>query len=352
MHYFIYADKDTTIYHSSQSRQYAGVYDNEQNTGLDSVIELQSSVPPSVTSKATSRMLVSFDLTTSESTGSKYYLRLYDCHSEGIALTQNINAHRLTSDWEMGLGRYHDTPFVTDGATWDWADVSGSVSWVGGSYSNDYVASQSLEFKTTDLKLDVSDIVKKNWIEASDGNYGFLLKRPNTEETNSVGYGSLKFFSRDTNTIYPPKLEVCIDDFSWDQGITGSYTALPEDDYTVYMKNYDSEFKEGAKVRFRVLGRSKHHVASNVPGQNKSFTKYYLPSGSSYYSIKDTVTEETLIDFDEYTTLSGDSNGNYFDVNMNGLQPERYYRFVFKVVDPTTKLTKFFDRDFTFKVVR
>jgi hypothetical protein len=52
---------------------------------------------------------------------------------------------------------------------------------------------------------------------------------------------------------------------------------------------------------------------------------YYLPT-ASYYAIKDLDTNEYVINFDtNYTQISADSNSNYFDIYMNGLEPERYY---------------------------
>jgi hypothetical protein len=37
-------------------------------------------------------------------------------------------------------------------------------------------------------------------------------------------------------------------------------------------------------------------------------------------------TNEYVVNFDEqYTQISSDENGNYFDVYMSGLEPERYY---------------------------
>jgi len=48
----------------------------------------------------------------------------------------------------------------------------------------------------------------------------------------------------------------------------------------------------------------------------------YLPT-SSYYAIKDLATNEYVINFDDnYTQISSNSNGNYFDVYMSGLEPD------------------------------
>ena len=48
--------------------------------------------------------------------------------------------------------------------------------------------------------------------------------------------------------------------------------------------------------------------------------------------MKDAQTDEVIIDFDDYTKLSCDSNGNYFNFRMSTLQQERVYKIVYKVV--------------------
>ena len=54
--------------------------------------------------------------------------------------------------------------------------------------------------------------------------------------------------------------------------------------------------------------------------------------------------------FDEYTKLSADINGMYFKLYMKGLQPERYYRLLFKHTH--NEGTTIYDNDYFFKVVR
>jgi hypothetical protein len=63
-------------------------------------------------------------------------------------------------------------------------------------------------------------------------------------------------------------------------------------------------------------------------------------------------TEEIIVDFDtNYTKISADSQGNYFDVYMNGLQPERYYQLLIKTV-LSNKEVLVLNQDYYFKVVR
>ena len=61
-------------------------------------------------------------------------------------------------------------------------------------------------------------------------------------------------------------------------------------------------------------------------------------------------TDEFVINFDtQYTQISSDINGNYFDVYMNGLEPERYYKILIKtIIDGSTLI---FDDHYYFKIV-
>ena len=97
------------------------------------------------------------------------------------------------------------------------------------------------------------------------------------------------------------------------------------------------------------MGREKYPTKTYATSSDYSTVKY-LPT-TSYWGIKDVHTEEYVIEFDtDYTKISCDANGNYFDFWMDGLQPERYYKFVFRVDRGTKK--QYFDEDFVFKVVR
>ena len=79
-------------------------------------------------------------------------------------------------------------------------------------------------------------------------------------------------------------------------------------------------------------------------------TNYALNSGS-VYALKDEYTEELVIPFNErYTKVSCDSTGPYFDLYLDGLQPERYYRILVRSIIDGTTCT--FDDANVFKVVR
>ena len=76
---------------------------------------------------------------------------------------------------------------------------------------------------------------------------------------------------------------------------------------------------------------------------------HYLPEGSSY-ALKDLDTNEYIIDFDsEFTKISCDAQSNYFDIYMNGLQPERYYKILVKTTVNGSTIIK--DDQYYFKVI-
>jgi hypothetical protein len=72
---------------------------------------------------------------------------------------------------------------------------------------------------------------------------------------------------------------------------------------------------------------------------------------ASYWSIVDLDSQEIVVDYDTtYTKISADPSGSYFDVYMNGLEPERYYKLLFKTTIAGS--TMILDEQYYFKVVR
>ena len=86
------------------------------------------------------------------------------------------------------------------------------------------------------LNVEVTEYVK-DWMSGSRANNGFIIKRPDSQESGSVRYGSSKFFSNETHTIYVPTLEVRWDDSSYD---TGTLSGLTDDNILLYCKNLET----------------------------------------------------------------------------------------------------------------
>ncbi len=372
MHYFEYATKDTTLYEMSHS----------MNTGQDEILEVRKDMNADGSATNVSRALIKFDLTyVSKSISSglitsgsqtKFYLNLYDANSSDLNVSQTLYGYPVSQSWENGSGKFSYFPMVEDGASWKWKDNSiektqwNEISASGGTWysGSGYEASQSFTHEPADLRMDVTDIVWK-WLHSTVPNEGFMLKRSgsignadsNVEEGNTTRYGHFSFFSRETHTIYPPKLEVLWDDSKW---TTGSLLALSSDnleDMVLYMRGFRSKYKEKSKVKFRVVGRER------FPERTYSSTQYstgyntvkYLPSGSTYYQIKDAYTEDVLVPFGSGSKVSCDSTGNYFNFWMDGLQSERFYRINYKVVSGSgtaDETVQYFDENHSFKVVR
>jgi hypothetical protein len=216
-----------------------------------------------------------------------------------------------------------------------------------------------LNHKTRDLKIDVTGTVNA-WLNGSIVNDGFLVKRsgsvgnnnPSSSEGNTDRLGNFSFFSSDTHTIFPPSLEAVWDDSNWSTGSLDALTSTNLEDSVLYMKGLRPEYKESSRAKFRVVGRERFpsKTYSTTPA---GLTIKYLPSGSSFYSITDAETDDVIVPFGTGSKLSCDSTGNYFNLDLNGYQPERYYTLQYRVVtDEGTadELDQYYDEGFTFKV--
>jgi hypothetical protein len=221
--------------------------------------------------------------------------------------------------------------------------VGGGTWWTASSYSS----SQSFTNSTSkDIELRVSGSVKA-WYSGSITNYGFILKHSSSIEFTTQSKFETKYFSNNTHTIYPPCLEIRWSDFVYN---TGSLSVISNDLFIPSLGNNKGEFQQDSVQRFRINVRDKFPArafqTSSVYLSNK-----VLPT-SSYWSIKDLDTEEIVVDYDTtYTKISCDASGSYFDVYMNGLEPERYYKLLFKTALSSGE-TVISDNNYYFKVIR
>ena len=391
MYYFEYPTTDTTLYEGTVTSSY--------NTGLDQILEVRKNTNSSGTTVNVSRILIKFDygyINSQVTAGvipstAKYYLNLYDASSEELAVEQTLFGYMVSGSWNGGTGFMDRDPVLSDGASWKYRDNDTTkTQWLSGSDTQGGTwfrtqtgkykvsGSSSLVYETKDIRMDITDMVKNHIYSSSVyPNNGFIIKRENiptsqsafsifdpTTATGSAEHdtsqlGHLKFFSRETNTIFPPKLEVEWDDSSWSTGSLSALSATDLENLTIYFKGMRDEYKEKSKVKFRFVGREKYPTRGfgTTPA---ALTVKYLPSGSqsmgqgTYFSVKDTITDDTLIPFGTGSIVSCDSTGNYFNLWMDGFQPERFYKFQIKVVSGSgaTQTSQVYDDDYTFKVVR
>ena len=372
MHYFVFSEKDATLYQATGS----------QNTGMDEILEVRKDISPTGNTINVSRILIEFDLTRITRDinrgiikNPKYFLNLFEANSTNLTTTQSLYAYPVSGSWTMGGGRLDDNPITTEGCSWNFRDGKATsrlwlppVTASGGNWftGSGFEASASVTHKTTDIRMDVTDIVNK-WVSGSITNNGFIVKRSgslglvttgsNDDEGNTKRFGNLSFFSSDTHTKYPPSLEVEWDDSVWTTGSLSALSSTEIEDLVIYMKGLRPEYKEKSRVKFRVVGRDRfpEKTFATTPS---TLTVKYLPSGSrtgdgAFYSIQDAETEDVIVPFGSGSKLSCDSNGNFFNLDLDGYQPERFYSLLFKVVSGsgTTQVTEqYFDEGFTFKV--
>ena len=165
-------------------------------------------------------------------------------------------------------------------------------------------------------------------------NYGFLLRLSGSSETSTGSFEDLKFFSRQTHTIYSPKLEIKWDDHLPATGSnTGSLTSL---DLSGNVENYlyqlhrRGAYKETETVKFR-FGARKRYIDKSFTTSVQTVSGSYFAEGSASYSIIDMGTNEDLVPFSAYTTMSCDTVSPYFKQDLNAFEPNRAYKILIKV---------------------
>jgi hypothetical protein len=362
--YKIFPEKTATLYS----------YYPTTNTGLDEIIELSTYYTITGTNEV-SRGLIKFptnqinDLITNKVTNKVFdvYLKLYLANASSLPLNYILYCHPISGSWDMGIGKLGNLPITTDGVSWQFRNTISGSNWFSsfpanttGSYrsgstaggglwytSSIYQSTQSFTNITSkDIELKVTNVVNA-WYSSSITNEGFIIKHDSSLEFTTASKFETKYFSGNTHTIYPPCLEIRWDDSSYN---TGSLSTITSDLFITTLGNNKGEYQQDSVQRFRVNVRDKYPArtfqTSSVYLNNKA-----LPS-SSYWSIKDLNTEEIVVDYDtSYTKISCDSNGNYFDVYMNGLEPERYYKILLKTILSNGE-TIISDNNHYFKVVR
>jgi len=366
-----YAEQDATLYES------AATY----NTGLDPVLEIGKRLNTSGSNYLKSRSVIKFDMTEISSSLSKYnktvndckfVLQLYTSDAKALPAQYTVTAKMVGQDWMNGTG--YLSSLTTDGVSWEGPE-SGS-SWISGSqkieigtsdlyisgsgtggnylyYSGSSTApvlqvSESFSYRTSDVNLNVTQPLKI-WLSGSSGqsipNYGFMIQFSDSDESNDNVHGYVRFFSRDTHTIYVPKLTMYWDDTSYS---TGSMSEINLESYATYT-NTKSIYKDTEIAKIRIYARDKYPRKSPTNVFPYELVKV-LPD-TTYYSVVDAATDEVIIPFDDiYTKVSCDSTSNFIYLDFNGLMPERSYRLQLKIVDGF--IEQYIDDQIYFKVVR
>lgn len=326
MYHFITASQDATI-HSELPNQ---------NTGLDEILEISKTVRSGY--QDISRILIKFNIDDINiDDGDTFLLKLYEVVSDEIPIDYSIYAHAVSREWDMGIGTRFDE-ISTSGVNWinrkdstPWRDYpiglneSGSIN--GGTWYADTIATQSFSYQSSDITLDVTNIVHK-WVSGSIQNNGFILKYKSEWENSSTGdYGRLQFFSKETNTIYQPLLLHQKIDSTYS---SGSIQLIPNTNIKIIPVNLKHSYKKNSFVNIELIA-TELYPQKTFQNQYKNYTPYRLPI-TSYYQIRDFITNDIIIPFSDYSKISCNENGNYFKFNTKNWEVNRDYFFEFKVV--------------------
>jgi hypothetical protein len=400
MNLFYYPSKDTTIYKLKSKR--------ELNYGNSEILEITNTYNNSIGHNL-SQILIKFDIPIDTDTLESYLdfsaeLNLKITHVENIDSGNFLEVFPINCEWTEGTGAGVDYDPVYGPSNWLF---SSDVKWLHdgdgilgatffdkkidccGNYKNINTGIELTE-KTSDLRINVTEIVKY-WIKNDIENNGFVLKLRNESVTNQ--FGSIKFFSSSTNTIYSPRLKVSYDDFqfleiktevktdtdlsgslgsgSLGSGTLGSGTleyeceggeSLDFEDFEidkvvtescdfyktfnsekididnleeiigdvhVKIKNIKKEYKVSEIIKFRLGVRHKNPIRRIK--KKAVYTASYYTTNELYYSIIDAETQEVIIDFDKYSRISCDKNGHFFNISFLNISPGRYYKFLILV---------------------
>lgn len=387
-YYSIFPEKDATIYSHPDRINI--------NTGRDEILELVEEKSTTGEIYYTSRILMKFanldikDVIENKLSGVakevtpnnlEISLNLYSTEHKQLANSHIIEVFPLSQSFMEGTHRYEPKPSstatgsfqATNGATWIHRTELTSSTWPTNGFNSQATGSYTLqegggvwykgvtfrgensffENDILDTNIDVTSIIQKFSSSYYTGdtypdaiiNNGFIIKKPSDVEEDSFNYGGLSYFSTNTHTIYPPKLT-----FKWDDSsYSHSGTTLTSGDIFLSLHNNKGEFQRKSKQRFRLTTRKRYPDRTFVTSSNYLNTQY-LPE-TSYYSIRDAETDEVIIPFNtKYTKLSANSEGMYFDLWMEGFQPERYYKLMFRV--DNSDGINIYDEDYFFKIVR
>ena len=361
MHKFFTSSYDASIY----------LQQPEQNSGRDEILEVGKLYYGST--KDITRSLLKFNtnqisssISENNITGSwKVFLNLRSANAEEIPLEYTIYANAVSQSWAMGTGTKFDN-ITSDGVSWKYRDgintwqdnviggtavfatgTTGSANAEGGTWYLSGSTSQSFNYEPDDIRMDVTGIINL-WISGSLPNNGIIIHHGLENENDELDYGLLKFFSKETNTIYEPKLELVWDDQIFSTGSLSNVTGSVSDgDYKVIISNLKKEYPQNQKVKVRVKGRDMFPLKSFGTTFAYDQTKY-LPT-TTYYQLEDYKTGEIIFPFGQYTKVSCDSISNYFIMDLNTLPINRTYLLKLEIIE--SGISTIIDEKLTFEIV-
>ena len=295
-------------------------------------------------------------------------LKAYVAKANGVIIDSKIEVYPVSGSWYNGSGQYLDNQQIVNGTSWDYRLFSGSTKWLTGGWATGATGSysgsdnagggnwywkagangyngidtftqytQSFGLRTVkDLGVDVTNYIKI-WYSSSNNliapssqtniaNEGFMVKWENSREfvTNFAESPQLAFYAIDTNTIYPPVLEIKWRDFSYattigalktNTWLSGSgYPAVPGDQNWPTINNSASLEPFPSPIIFsnftasRVGTGSGDNVHIDLTMNGHNITRARVTQGGEGYKAGDKIriTSQSLLDKQIIGYVSGD----------------------------------------------
>jgi hypothetical protein len=130
----------------------------------------------------------------------------------------------------------------------------------------------------------------------------------------------------------------------------GTSSIINNNQFITTIGNLQPELTARDVYRFNVYSRDQYPPRS-FQTQSVYLNTKILPTASTW-ALKDVITGEMVVNFDPiYTRLSSNPSYNYFDVYMNGLEPERYYQILIQTT-VNGQIITVDNPDYYFKLIR
>lgn len=350
--------------------------DSGASFGADEILELGTCYRPGTS--GCSRILMEFMTNEVEELLGDHSLvratlHLKYAYSENLPPVYGICVTELEQEWTEGEGHINDLPANTFGANWE--DARPDTPWQveGGEdepghdphtviscscgcemsteVDDDLIDNSMVKCeyftgyqKNRDLDLDVTEWVY-NWILGQGQGLGFMIKIDN-EQIMEDRKARLCFYSSETHTINYPYLEIIYDD-----SVRPENVEICQDvsKMIIQPRNLKEHYYTGEKVRIDLGVRPEFPVRVFTTSSIYHDEAVALPEGS-LWGIRDEYTGEMWVPFSDYGTKISYDGVNYFILDTDLLEPERYYRLLFEV--DTEDRRKVIDTKNIFRVTR
>jgi len=340
MIYTIYPTKDTTLYSHAANRDF--------NYGIDEVLELTKHISHSMISgEHSSRAVLNF--TASDFPDTKFgspsgsFLQIYCAHEQEISRDYTLIIGR-GQDFTNGTGTYIRAPKAIDGANWSYSDNQTSTTWrsdfpnsasTHATESGQYYSSSKSPFALDTYSPDIYQECYQN-VKHGTGSHNGLIAfsiHRGPQEDDGLSYGSLRFFSNESKTIFRPRIHLCY----VDETTGGISTHVTSSNMKISSEGKYNMSEDGIE-RIYFHGFNAVNDTKSYSTSSKVSTRGAIAnSGKASYQIRDAVSNTVYHQQNKaFTTLADDGNASmYIDIHTKSFIPEREYIVDVRIADRT-----------------